>query len=163
MSAYLTVAEFKLETSMPDEAIDELEALRPGFLDRQLAGASAHVDARLRKRYEVPFAAPVPETVRRWVAILVTRAAFKKRGIDPNDAIWQDVTEEAKAALEEIVEAANAVDGLFDLPLRADTTATGIAKGGPLAYSEASPYVHIDRQRRAGREEDLAGEGSGDG
>jgi hypothetical protein len=84
----------------------------------------------------------------------VTIRAWMKRGFDPNDLATEEYKADAAAAMEEIKEAANADTGLFELPLRADTTASGISKGGPLGYTEASPYVWTDEQARAGRDED---------
>jgi hypothetical protein len=57
-------------------------------------------------------------------------------------------------ALAWLKEAADAKDGLIDLPLRADTTASGISRGGPLAYTETSPYAWTDVQAETGRSED---------
>jgi len=61
--------------------------------------------------------------------------------------------EQHDIAVAELKEAADSKDGLFDLPLRADTTATGVSKGGPRGYSEASPYTNLDRQRARRRNE----------
>lgn len=160
MPAYLTRAEFRTLSLMPSTDVDDLEARAPGFLDAQLSIESARIDARLSKRYAVPFAAPYPDAVRGWLARLVTRTAYLKRGIDPTDAQWASYDEDAKAALTEIVDAANSETGLHELPLRQDTTASGITKGGPYGYSEASPYVWTTRQGDAARREDAAGEGS---
>ena len=47
----------------------------------------------------------------------------------------------------ELKEAADAEKGLFELPLRAtDTTGSAINAGGPMGYSEQSPYTWTDRQ-----------------
>lgn len=160
--AYLTLAEFKDASVMPDEDVDALDDRYPAFFGVQLANESARIDARLRKRYAVPFESPYPLAVVRWLAALVTERAYLKRGVDPNDAQMSRILEDAKDARTELEEAANSVEGLFDLPVRADSTSSGISKGGPLGYSEASPYVWKDAQREAGAEEDRNGVGSGD-
>lgn len=163
MASYLTLAQFKSLSTMPSASIDELEnVLAPGWIDAQLELVSADIDARLRKRYAAPFSAPVPLKVRAWVARIVTREAFLKRGIDPTDRQFETIDAAATKADQEITEAADSEKGLFDLPLREDTTATGISRGGPYGYSEASPYVGFDQQAEIGRGEDAAGRGSGD-
>lgn len=160
MSAYLTASEFALLTVMPAEFLDEIEDRTPGWIDAQLETQSRWVDARLSKRYAVPFAAPVPEVVRSWVTRLVTLRAYHRRGVDPSDQQIAEVAKDRDDALLEIKEAADAEIGLIDLPLRADTTASGISKTSTLAYTERSPYVGLDVQRTAGRDEDMNGGGS---
>lgn len=145
---------------MPSEAVDELESVASGFLAAQLAAWSAWIDSRLSKRYATPFAAPFPIAVRMWLARIVTPRALQRRGVDANDEQYIDIRDDAKAAESEVLEAANSEVGLFDLPLRGDTTATGISRGGPLGYSETSPYVWTDIQRNAGIGEDRGGGGS---
>ncbi len=148
--AYLTVSEFRARTIMPSEDVDMLEAVRQGYLSAQLADWSDEIDARLRKRYAVPFTVPAPRTVVRWLVKLATRDAYDARGNNPSavsdaEAIYK-AAERAEADLKE---AADSKDGLFDLPLRADLTASGVTKGGPLFYSETSPYVWMTNQRDA--------------
>lgn len=157
MAAYLTASEFETLSVMPAEFIAELPA---GWLDANLEVWSDWINGRLRKRYAAPFAAPVPGIVKLWLARIVTFEAYKRRGWDPTDEQAQQISEDNATARDEIKEAANAVDGLFDLPLRQDTTASGISKGGPLSYSEASPYVAFDRQGDVARNEDSNGGGT---
>lgn len=160
MASYLTLAGFKAASVMPDEDIDALDARYPSFFDEQLENESAWIDARLRKRYGAPFASPYPKAVVRWLAAIVTERAYKKRGVDPNDQQAADLVQDAKDAKTEVLEAANSVEGLFDLPERADTTTSGISKGGPLSYSEQSPYVWKDVQANVARDEDRNGSGT---
>lgn len=161
MAAYLTLLEFKLLSVMPAEFVDAIEAVTPGWTEAQLSLESARIDSRLRKRYDVPFGSPAPVEVQGWLANIVTLRAYTRRGFDPTDeqaAIYKD---DAATALAEMKEAADSNEGLFDLPLRADTTASGISKGGPKVYSETSPYVGFDVQAATGRNEDSAGGGTG--
>lgn len=157
---YLDVAGFKAITLMPSSYVDELEVDAPGWLLRVLTSYSRFIDARLAKRYATPFATPYPEVVEEWLARLVTHRCFLKRGFDPEDPEAGDYRDDAISAKEELLEAANSEDGLYDLPLRADVTESGIDRGGPFGYSEASPYVGFDLQRETGRDEDRAGSGS---
>jgi hypothetical protein len=158
--AYLDLSGFKNASVMPDEDVDALHDRYASFFETQLENESAWIDARLRKRYAAPFESPYPKAVVRWLATIVTELAYIKRGVDPNDEQITRIFEAAKEAREEVLEAANSVEGLFDLPLRSDTTATGIAKGGTRSYSEASPYAFTDVQGQRGREEDRNGGGS---
>lgn len=150
----MTLDEFKDRTNMPVEFIEAIEAVRAGWTEKQIALAIAWIESRLRKRYAVPFDAPQPEAFLAWVTRLVTFEAWQRRGYDPADLSMAQAAEDAKTARDEVKEAADSKDGLFDLPLRADTTAQGIRKGGPLVYSEQSPYVWTTRQGCRGRFED---------
>jgi hypothetical protein len=160
MAAYLTLVEFKNLSVMPSGFVDEIEAVSPGWTLTQLTLESARIDARLSKRYAVPFDLPAPICVQGWLAKIVTESAYRKRGYDPTDAQGRMYVADRDTAIAEIKEAADAIDGLFDLPLRADLTASGISKGGPRAYSEQSPYVFTDAQRRVGVNEDSNGGGT---
>lgn len=153
--AYLTALEFTGLTLAPDPYVAELQANFPGWLDNTLRMQSRLIDARLRKRYAAPFAPPYPEVVQHWLAKLVTVECYLKRGVDPTDAQFATMQEQAKEAWGEITEAANSDTGLFDLPLKADAASPGgISKGAPLAYTETSPYVWRDVQLDLGLEED---------
>lgn len=147
MAAYLTLAEWKSRTKMRAADVEDLEASDPGKIDGfLLAHTERSINARLRKRYAVPFSSPVPECVLSWLTDLVTLDAFQLRGFNPSSMQDQLVVEDAKKANEEIKEAAESELGLFDLPLRQDTTASGITKPAPFSYAEASPYAWITVQ-----------------
>lgn len=146
MAAYLDLATFKLLSIMPASYADEIEALEAGWIETQLNYWSRWIDSRLRKRYAVPFEAPVSEVVTGWLTRIVTLKCYQKRGVDPTDAQFADVKDDAEHAQQEIKEAAESRDGLFDLPLRADDPSSAITKGAPLGYSEVSPYTWGDVQ-----------------
>lgn len=149
MSAYLDLPEFRARTVMPSADVDIVEALHPGFLDSRLAVHTSKINVRLRKRYAVPFAAPVPEIVLGWLVALVTLEAYQKRGWNPGDAQSAQIEAASNDARDELKEAADGDDGLLDLPLREDTTVTGITQGGPFSYAEPSPYDWVDAQAEA--------------
>jgi hypothetical protein len=132
---------------MPPTDVDAVEAAYPGYIEQKLASVgSLQIDAPLRKRYAAPFAQPYPEAVREWLHRIVTPYVYLRRGVDPNDQQYIDIREDGVRAMAEIKDAAEAQNGLYDLPLRHDTIDTGIVHGGPFVYSEASPYLFIDRQ-----------------
>lgn len=160
--SYLDLDEYKSYSVLPAVDIDDVETIQAGWVDRKLRAISYAVDARLRKRYSVPFTSPYPDQVCDWVARLMDPLLLKKRGVDATDEQFVSIAEDAKAAQEEIKEAANAEEGLFNLPALDTADTSAISKGAPLGYSEASPYVGMDVQEYYGRDEDRDGWGSGD-
>jgi hypothetical protein len=160
MASYLTLAAFRLRTLMPQVDINVIEGETSGFTDARLATHSAKIDTRLRKRYAVPFAAPIPEAVLEWLTKIVTFELYLKRGVDPADQSIALIRADKEQAEAELKEAADAVDGLFDLPLNDTKDGTAITKGAPLAYVETSPYVAFDLQRTNGRGDDTNGSGT---
>ena len=154
MAAYLTVAEFRTRTIMPQQQVDALEVAEPGFLDSALLAGSDWINARLRKRYAAPFATPYPPVVLDWLTRMVTLQAYGKSGWSPGSKSDEaSIIDAAKEAREEVKEAADSKEGLFDLPL--DTgDSSAVTKGGPLSYSETSPYRWTTLQGDTGQEED---------
>ena len=98
-------------------------------------------------------ATPVPEAVLGWLVALVTIDLYRKRGVNPQDPTIQMVQDDATRALAELKEAADSDIGLFDLP-QSDDLNSAVDTGGPLGYSEASPYKWADKEARHGRRED---------
>lgn len=158
--AYLDTDAFALRSQMPSKHIEDIEDAYPGWVEQQLETWSRWIDSRLVKRYAVPFEEPVPETIKIWLTSIVTLQAYLRMGIDPNDLDIEIVRSDRERTLDEVREAADAEHGLFDLPLRQDTSKSGIVKGAPRSYSEASPYVWTDVQARVGRGEDRSRGGS---
>lgn len=149
MAAYLDVTGFKLATLAPSTYVDEMEAEQPGWLDQQLLIWSAWLDARLQKRYDTPFTAPYPVVITAWLARLVTLQLYLKRGVDATDNQYSDIRDADRITRDEIKEAADSVDGLFDLPLRADLNSTGIVRPTTFFYAEPDPYTWTDVQNDA--------------
>lgn len=154
--AYLSISEFRKRTILSSADVDELETIAPDFLTTTLADWSSEIDSRLRKRYASPFASPPPAIILRWLTKLVTRDAYAKRGFNPGSAQDADaISAAAESALAEMKEAADAKDGLFDLPIKQDTAdSSGVTKGAPLSYSETSPYRSFDLQVADAAQED---------
>lgn len=125
---------------MPPDEVDYLEAQYPGFLLARLTINTSRIHGNLAKRYAVPFAAPGPEIVIGWLVAMTQVDGYDKRGWDPADEQSARIIADRTTALAELKEAADAEHGLFELPLREDLTAGGVTRGGPLAYSEPSPY-----------------------
>ena len=160
MASYLTLTQFNLQTLLPDNIVSEIEAVTPGWTAEQLRVVSESFDVRLRKRYAAPFASPYPTILGEWLTHIVSMRAYLKRGVSSLDEQFQEYKQQHDAAFAQLAEAADSVTGLFDLPLRQDTSTTGITKGFPRAYTETSPYVWTDVQAQTGRNEDSNGGGS---
>ena len=158
---YLDLTGLKSLSLMPSGDLDNIETVQPGWIASQLVFWSRWMDARLSKRYAVPFAAPYPEAVTGWLARLVTIRCALKRGIDPLDVQFTVLKTDAETAQAEILEAANSETGLYELPLLATSSASGVSKGGPYAYTETSPYVGRSVQQQAGTLEDQSNPPSG--
>lgn len=148
MSQYCTIAQLKMLGSMPAEDIDALNSMYPGIVDANIVSISGQIDARLSKRYAAPFESPYPDALVSICARLCAYRLWLKRGFNPNGATDQAIQQDAKDADDWLKEAANSKDGLIDLPIKQDTVLkSGISAGGPMGYSEASPYVWADIQR----------------
>jgi hypothetical protein len=152
--AYLSSTRFKALTLIPSEWIDAIETASPGWVDAQLEYLSAWLDTRLRKRYGVPFVAPYPVAVEGWITRIMTLRCLLRRGIDPTDQAFAQLQKDHDTAEAEIREAADSEKGLFDLPLSAAVSTSGVTQSTPSVYSEQSPYTGYDVQRAVGRQED---------
>lgn len=148
-TSYVSPETFADLSTMPREDIELLFSADASWLSKQLISASRRIDGRLAKRYAVPFETPVPEIVVYWVVRIVTPIAYLRRGVSPRDEQYVAIREDGEQAWTEVGEAADSKDGLFELPLRADTTMNGVSKGTPLGSSDASPYAWLDTQWEA--------------
>lgn len=148
-SPLLTLEGFKILTAMPPEDVEGVEAKFPGYIAAKIAVSTSRMHARLAKRYATPFASPAPEIVLGWIEAETTPMVYRKRGWNPGDEQAAQIEQDRVDALAEQKEAADAENGLYDLPLRADNNASGISKGEPFGYSEASPYEWTDVQAEA--------------
>jgi hypothetical protein len=99
---------------------------------------------------------PVISLIQRWVTDITTPRIYRRRGVNPtNDQQILDFEAIAKLALDEVAQAANSKDGLFDLPLNVDSGGSGITQSGPYMCSQTSPYVWTDIQACRGTFEDF--------
>lgn len=146
--AYLTVDEFKARTVMPARDVDDLQTRYPTFLTNLLEDWSAEIDARLAKRYDVPFdASSPPRVIQRWLTSLVTREAYLKRGVQATSDMDLLIIGQAEQAEKNLAEAANSEVGLFSLPIKQSApNASGVKKLFPRISSGSSPYDFIDEQ-----------------
>jgi hypothetical protein len=100
-------------------------------------------------------APPVPEIILDWLATLVTYDAYRKRGANFQDPAMAQLVDDVARVAEEVKEAADSKDGLFDLPVSEDLD-SAVTTGGVLGYSEQSPYSWVTIERAQGTAEDAA-------
>jgi hypothetical protein len=156
MTTLLTTDRYRRLARVPTDWIDALAGDDPQWVDAQLELESAYVSSLLGKRYDVSKLAG-SVAAQRWVAALVDEAVQMRRGFDATDQSAATYTEHANRAREDLLKAASAVDGLFDLVL---LDGTGISKGGMISYCETSPFLGARIQRTKGRQEDRQGRGT---
>jgi hypothetical protein len=104
-------------------------------------------------------ATPVPEIFLGWLTDCVSVDVLRKHGVNTQDPQITQVFDRYKEVIGldppgEVYQAANSKEGLFDLPDNDHDNATDISSGGPLWYTETSPYVAADIQEFYGRQED---------
>jgi hypothetical protein len=146
LSALLDIKGLKALVIMPEEDVDDLVARYPAFVAAQLEVLTGEIYSRLRKRYKTPFVEPVPIVAKGWLADMITPVLYARRGIDPSDDQMQQLRDAAARAREQIKEAADSENGLYDLPLLDSADGTAITKADPLGYSEGA-YDYLDRER----------------
>jgi len=112
-------------------------------------GAGSYVSGQ---SWAAPY--PVPRICFVWLTRMVTPEMYWKRGVNPQDPAIAEAEKLRDLAYEQIKEAADSKDGLYDLPIADNETTSAIAQGGPLGYSETSPYVWTDLEACRGTLED---------
>lgn len=154
MAGYVTEQEFIHLTVMAIEDVASMFEADAVWLATQIESVSRMIDGRLAKRYAVPFQSPIPEVVKLWVVRMVTPKFYLRRGVNPRDAQFEVIQEDGQKAWAEVTEAADAKDGLFELPIKQSDETNGITRGFTRAYSERSPYTWTTKQRRAAQDEE---------
>ena len=146
MSCYVAMQDVKDFGAMPGSDVDALEAQSAGITLRIATAVSGVFDGRLRKRYRAPFAVPYPEALVMKVAQETAYRLFLRRGFNPTSANDQAIAKDHDEVEAWLKEAADSEKGFIDLPLIDSGGASGVNAGGPLGYSEASPYDWLDVQ-----------------
>jgi hypothetical protein len=148
MSCYATVQDVMDYGILLEEDITFLEVRYPGITLRTATKVSGNFDGRLAKRYGVPFVAPYDDGLIDAVAAETSYRLLWKRGVNPDSpqAVRGEKAHDVAEAW--VKEAANSKDGLVELVKTQSNprAETSISKGGPMAYSECSPYSSIDVQ-----------------
>jgi hypothetical protein len=105
-------------------------------------------------------ATPVPEIALGWLVSMLDMDVWDRRGVNAQDPRVIRADADLDASRDELKEAADAKEGLFELPTNDQAGDSAVNHEGPLFYSEASPYVSADRQEREGVREDIRGTGT---
>lgn len=155
---YVTFAELKEGSEFDPAEWDELNARRSATVTAWLGLTQALIDDPLRLRYAVPFATTppsltpdptlAPKTVKAWQIVLMDAKFLRhRRTPGAESAEDSDISAEAKAVLESIAAAADQDRPAHpELPLRSDTSSSGVSKGGPMMVSYNTMHGFFDAQ-----------------
>lgn len=155
---YNTFAELKDASEFEPDQWDELTARRPATVAAWLGLTQSVIDDPLRLRYAVPFGvtppsltpdpALVPKTAKGWqVALMDAKFLRARRTPGAESAEDADIGATEQRVLDAIAAAADQDRPAHpELPLRSDTSASGVSKGGPMMRSYNTPWGWIDDQ-----------------
>jgi phage gp36-like protein len=149
MSCYATARDIKIRGILLEEDVLWLEERYPGIVLEFAEDTSSSFDDYLSKRYGTPFRSPYPRSLVKNVSAVVAYELLVKRGAKVDGTKLDAAQRAHEAAWAWVKEAANSKDGLIEL-VNAQSTPRGVVavdRGGPLSYSEASPYSFMDVQR----------------
>lgn len=148
---YVDIEYVGLIAPIPAKHLYAFEENHPGSFAAIALSVSRMFDARLSKRYAVPFdQADPPEALRFHVANVVAYNVWLKIGFDPGseqDAYIKEARDESLAWLKE---AADSEAGTVELPRKeADPVPaqSAITRSGPKSISDPSPFTWVSRQR----------------
>lgn len=153
MPAYLTLVQYRAITTL-DGSIVDLCVAKGKDVQRWLDLSSAHIRSRLVKRYLIDWTEvanqPVPDKIIEWLILLVDIPVCKCTGAVPEGRVDDWVREDEKRVNDELKEAADADNGLFELPLR-ETGPSAVYIGVPHVVASQMPWDYYDRLARERR------------
>lgn len=136
MSTYLSLVAYRSKTTVDGSLVD-LCVNKGKDVTWWLEAGSAEINMRLAKRYAVDFGdpGPVPDAIIKWLIRLVNVDVWECAGALPEGRVdgWAD--EARKQVYAECEKAADAENGLFELPLR------NTDKLGSSAANKGAPFV----------------------
>ncbi len=147
--SYATLQQIRRLGVMRPSDIDRIEVQEPGITMERAEAVTATANSRLSKRYRTPFSVSNPPlALVKYVAVVTTyELLFDVRGVNP-DSDQKEKAEDAYVRAEAWLTAAvDAEKG--DAELRAAEGGLGdsaVNKGGPLFYSEQTPYDWMHNQ-----------------
>jgi hypothetical protein len=152
MPAYLTLAQYRAITTVDGSVVD-LCGTKGKSVQRWLDLSSAHIRARLVKRYAIDWSEvenqPVPDKIIEWLILLVDIPVCKCAGATPEGRVDDWTREDEQRVNDELKEAADSETGLFELPLR-EPGASAATKGAPIIH-EIGFTVHDAWRALGGR------------
>lgn len=143
MTGYFDVDYLRMMGSVPGAVLDEFEEANPGRLAKMIVAISRLIDSYLFKRYATPFAEPVPEVVKFHATQILSHQLRVIIGFDPGSRQDEQIVDARNAAFAWLESAANARDGLVELPLRepapGERDVGGVARRKARAFSYRRP------------------------
>jgi phage gp36-like protein len=141
--AYVDIAYFRVMGSIPDAELDDFVDKHPGRFEAMSEAVSRLIDSYLFKRYATPFKDPVPEAVKFHAAQILSYQIRIFIGFDPSSQQDGEIVKARDEAIEWLSKAANARDGLVELPLREPEPGKqdedGVSRRRARAFSFRSP------------------------
>lgn len=153
MTAYFDVDYLSTMGSVPAATLADFEEANPGRLAKMIEAISRLMDSYLFKRYATPFANP-PEVLKYHGAQILSYQLRITIGFDPGSQQDEQIINARNAAFAWLESAANARDGLVELPLREpapgerDTSGVSRRKARAFSYGAAIDWHRAQKGRR---------------
>lgn len=140
MAGYFDIDYLGMMGSVPSAVLAEFEAANSGRIDAMATAISRLMDSYLFKRYATPFKDPVPEVVKFHGTQIMSHQLRVIIGFDPGSAQDEQIVKARDAAFAWLEHAANARDGLVELPLREPEPGKGDVSGVSRRKARAFSY-----------------------
>lgn len=128
--------------SIPGAVLAKFDEDNPGRLTKMIVATSRLMDSYLFKRYATPFKEPVPEVVKFHGTQILSHQLRVIIGFDPGSQQDEQIINARNAAFAWLEHAANARDGLVELPKREPEAgkqdAAGVSRRKARAFSYRS-------------------------
>ena len=153
MAGYFDVDYLRTMGSVPDSVLTDFDEANPGRLLAIIESISRLMDSYLFKRYATPFQDPVPEIVKFHGAQIMSHQLRLIIGFDPGSRQDEEIVNARNAAFTWLEQAANARDGLVELPLREpeagkqDVSGVGRKKVRAFSYLSAIDWHRAQKDR----------------
>ena len=139
--------------SVPGPVLSEFDDNSPGRLSKMIVAVSRLMDSYLFKRYATPFKDPVPEVVKFHGTQILSHQLRVIIGFDPGSRQDEEIVNARNAAFAWLEQAANARDGLVELPLRepdagkADAAGVSRRRARAFSYRSAIDWHRSQKER----------------
>lgn len=151
MAAYFDVEYLRNMGSVPGAELDAFEVSYPNRLDALIEAVSRLMDSYLFKRYATPFKEPVPEVVKFHGTAILSHQLRVIIGFDPGSKQDEQIIQARTDAFAWLEKAANARDGLVELPLREPEPGKGDVSGVSRRKARAFSFASAIDWHRARR------------
>lgn len=142
MAGYFDYDYLSTMGSVPGPILAEFDESNPGRLVKMIEAISRLMDSYLFKRYATPFVDPVPEVVKFHGTQILSHQLRVAIGFDPGSQQDEQIIAARTAAFAWLEQAANARDGLVELPKRepdpGKLDASGVTRRKARGFSHTS-------------------------